>query len=99
MLDKPNLYRRTRDRFSQLSVDEYKEAIRHFKAYCSYEDWLFGRLVKVLKDEGQYDNTVIIFTSDHGDYCGEHGLLQRIALLQISLSYPNGHALAGSDYP
>ena len=24
--------------------------------------------------------------------------LQRIALLQISLSYPNGHALAGSDY-
>lgn len=77
MLDKPNLYRRTKERFAQLSVDEFKEAIRHFMAYCTYEDWLFGRLVKILKDEGRYDNTVIIFTSDHGDYCGEHGLFAK----------------------
>ena len=77
MLDKPNLYRRTKERFAQLTVKEYKEAIRHYMAYCTYEDWLFGRLVKILKEEGQYDNTIIIFTSDHGDYCGEHGLFAK----------------------
>jgi arylsulfatase A-like enzyme len=77
MLDKPNFYRRTKDRFAQLTVKEYKEAIRHFLAFCTYEDWLFGRLVNILKEEGQYDNTIIIYTSDHGDYCGEHGLFTK----------------------
>ena len=77
MLDKPNLYRRTKERFGQLTVREYKEAIRHFMAFCSYEDWLFGRLVRILKEEGRYDDTILLFLSDHGDYCGEHGLFAK----------------------
>ncbi|WP_338394841.1 sulfatase family protein [Fulvitalea axinellae] len=32
-----------------------------------------GRLIKKLKAMGQYDNTIIVFTSDHGEYLGEHG--------------------------
>ena len=27
-----------------------------------------GELIQTLKNNGQYDNTVIVFTSDHGDY-------------------------------
>ncbi|MEO1795830.1 MAG: sulfatase-like hydrolase/transferase [Pseudomonadota bacterium] len=34
-----------------------------------------GRIVQALKDNGQYDNTVICFTSDHGDYLGDFNLL------------------------
>jgi arylsulfatase A-like enzyme len=34
-----------------------------------------GRLIDTLKATGQYDNTVIIFTSDHGDYLGDFNLL------------------------
>jgi arylsulfatase A-like enzyme len=74
MQDKPALYRRTRDRFSQLSADEHREAIRHYLAFCSYEDYLFGQLLEGLKKSGQYDNTIILYLSDHGDYAGEHGL-------------------------
>jgi len=77
MLDKPALYRRTQDRFGQLTPDEYRQAIRHYLAFCSYEDWLFGRLIQILKDTGQYDDTIVVFTSDHGDYCGEHGLFAK----------------------
>jgi arylsulfatase len=33
-----------------------------------------GRMRKALEDTGQLQNTVIIFTSDHGDMCGDHGL-------------------------
>ena len=29
-----------------------------------------GELVQMLIDTGQYDNTVIVFNSDHGDYMG-----------------------------
>src|SRR5690606_6970628 len=35
MDDKPALYRRTRDRFDQLSDEEHREAIRHYLAYCT----------------------------------------------------------------
>ena len=34
-----------------------------------------GRVVQALKDSGQYDNTVIVFTSDHGDYLGDFNLM------------------------
>ncbi|MBT7065890.1 MAG: sulfatase-like hydrolase/transferase, partial [Verrucomicrobia bacterium] len=74
MEDKPALYRRTRDRFNQLTREEHKEAIKHYLAFCSYEDWLFGLLVDKLKELGEYENTVILYVSDHGDYLGDHGL-------------------------
>jgi arylsulfatase A-like enzyme len=74
MLDKPALYRRTRARFAQLDADEHSEAIRHYLAFCSYEDWLFGRLIAKLKQRGEYDNTMIVYVSDHGDYLADHGL-------------------------
>jgi len=74
MEDKPALYRRTRDRFNQLTREEHKEAIKHYLAFCSYEDWLFGQLIDKLKEAGEYENTVILYVSDHGDYLGDHGL-------------------------
>lgn len=33
-----------------------------------------GRLFKTLEETGQLNNTLIIFTSDHGDMCGDHGM-------------------------
>ncbi len=74
MDDKPALYRRTRDRFAQLSRDEHRDAIKHYLAFCSYEDWLFGLLIEKLKERGEYENAVILYVSDHGDYLGDHGL-------------------------
>jgi arylsulfatase A-like enzyme len=74
MADKPALYRRTRKGFEQLTREEHQQAIRHYLAFCSYEDWLFGRLVDALKQRGEYDSTAIVFLSDHGDYMGDHGL-------------------------
>ena len=72
--DRPNLYQRTRDVFSQLSEEEHRKAILHYLALSTYEDYLFGQVLKALKENGQLDNTIIIYTSDHGDYTGEHGL-------------------------
>lgn len=72
--DKPGLYSRTRDRFDQLTREEHREALRHYLAFCSYEDELFGRLLNALERSGQADNTIVMFLSDHGDYAAEHGL-------------------------
>lgn len=74
MKDKPGLYRRIRDLFDQLSEEEHREAIRHYLAFCSYEDALFGQVLDALEKRGERENTVVIFMSDHGDYAAEHGL-------------------------
>lgn len=74
LANRPNLYKRTRDAFSQLSELEHRKAILHYLAFCSYEDYLFGKVIDALEELGELDNTLIIYTSDHGDYIGEHGL-------------------------
>lgn len=72
--DRPNLYQRTRDVFSQLSELEHRKSIMHYLALCSYEDYLFGQVIDALAEQGELDDTIIIYTSDHGDYAAEHGL-------------------------
>jgi len=74
MTDKPNLYMRTRERFDQLTEYEHKEAIRHYLAFCSYEDALFGEIIDELREMDELDNTFVLYVSDHGDYAAEHGL-------------------------
>ncbi len=75
MADKPRIYKRMRDmRFGQLSEREVREGIRHFRAMCSCIDEQFGRILTALDATGQAGNTLVLFVSDHGDYCGEHGL-------------------------
>lgn len=73
MEDKPALYRRTRDRYS-LSKEEHIESLRHYLAFTTYEDYLFGQLLEALHNSGQMKDTYILYLSDHGDYAGAHGL-------------------------
>jgi arylsulfatase A-like enzyme len=78
LTDKPAIYQRMREtRFGQLSEREVREGIRHFWAYCTYLDDLFGQLLAALDATGQRENTLVLYTSDHGDYCSEHGLFAK----------------------
>ena len=36
-----------------------------------------GRLLDTLRQSGLIDNTIVVFTADHGDLCGEHGRLNK----------------------
>lgn len=73
--DKPRLYQRMRRQFwDQLSKDEVRESIAHYWAFCTLEDAMLGEVLDALEKTGQADNTLVIFLSDHGDYCGAHGL-------------------------
>lgn len=74
MKDKPALYRRERDRFAQLTEAEHRESIRRYLAFCSYEDWQFGRLLDILEERQLLEDTIVLYVSDHGDYVGAHRL-------------------------
>lgn len=73
-----------------LSPDGFtKEEIRLMKkAYYSNMtliDRKIGEVVRTLKRLGLYDNTLIIFTSDHGDYMGEFGVASKAQYLSEAL--------------
>lgn len=47
-----------------------------------------GRLFDFLRAEGQIDNTLIIFTADHGDYLGDHWLGEKYLFHDASVRIP-----------
>ncbi len=51
-------------------------------------DDIVGRLVAQLKQRGLYENTLILFTSDHGDMLGSHGLYNKEQLYEESIRVP-----------
>lgn len=52
-----------------------REAMALSAGMITMVDDAIGEVIDVLKETGQYDNTVIIFNSDHGDYLGDYNLL------------------------
>ena len=49
--------------------------VRHAYFACiSYIDVLIGRLIKTLKEEGLYENTVIVLVGDHGWHLGDNAM-------------------------
>lgn len=56
----------------KLPQEEINHAIAHYDGGIRYTDVHVGRLLEFLKEQNLYDNTLIIFTSDHGEHFGEH---------------------------
>lgn len=56
-------------------TDEHKIRVRqHYAGLIQQIDKEVGEILDALEDSDQLDNTVIIFTSDHGDYVGDHDM-------------------------
>ena len=60
-------------RKEELTWDDWAETLRHYYARCTLIDMQVGRLVDHLRRRGLLDNTLILFTSDHGETLGSHG--------------------------
>lgn len=89
MSDKPTVYRRVAAAWEQLSEEQVRQATACYYAACSGIDDQFGRLLAALEESGQADDTVVVFTSDHGDYLGAHGLfLKGVAAFEEAYRMP-----------
>ncbi len=58
--------------------EQFKDYIRRYYGYSSYIDHQIGRVLKALTEYGLDDNTIVIFTSDHGDMESAHGFIYKL---------------------
>lgn len=65
-----------------------REAIQAYYASITFADAQLGRILKALDDTGLSDNTVVLFTSDHGYHMGEHGYYQKTTLFENAARVP-----------
>ncbi len=65
-----------------------REHLADYYACITYLDAQVGRILDALKKSGQYENTIIIFTSDHGLAIGSHGLFGKQNLYEHSMQTP-----------
>ena len=72
-----------------------------YMAMCSRVDDLLGRVIESLERSGAWDETIIVFTSDHGDYAGQYGLVEKWdthfpdALMHVPMILVGGDLPAG----
>lgn len=61
---------------------------QHYAAMITLDDEWIGKLIATLKKNGQYENTVILFSSDHGEMLGDFGLFAKNQMYEGSLRVP-----------
>ncbi|MBU0478255.1 sulfatase-like hydrolase/transferase [bacterium] len=73
--DKPNVYRRMKEQwFRDIKEEHVRKATAYYWGYCSYIDAQIGRIIKFLDEGGLRENTLVVFTSDHGEMLGAHNM-------------------------
>lgn len=59
------------------SIERIRFMRRCYLATVTFVDHQVGRIVQAMKDAGVYDNTAVILTSDHGEFTGDRGAVQK----------------------
>ncbi|QJR82734.1 sulfatase [Alteromonas pelagimontana] len=70
---------------SDRTMEEY---LKDYYATLSAVDESLGKLVQYLKDEGLYENTMVVFYSDNGFLIGDHGLIDKRNAYEGSVRVP-----------
>jgi membrane-anchored protein YejM (alkaline phosphatase superfamily) len=72
-----NPFKASEENINYLTVskdgEDIKAVFAQYKNAVSYNDKLFGEMIEKLKTEGLYDESLIIYTSDHGQEFYEYG--------------------------
>ncbi|MFW6229600.1 MAG: sulfatase [Halanaerobium sp.] len=78
-----------------VTEEEWRKIKAYYLALVSHIDDCVGQIIDKLKEKDMFDNTIIVFTSDHGEYLGEHGRINKgmpghdcITNMPFIISYP-----------
>ncbi len=79
----------------------YQQFMRHFLGTLRSQDDNIGRLLDFLDKNGLAENTIVVYTTDHGFFLGDHGWFDKRFMYEQALRVPwmiryPGHVKAGS---
>ena len=72
----------------KLGPDRLRRARAGYLGNLAFLDLCVGQVYRGLEEMGLADNTIVIYTSDHGDMDGDHGLWQKFVLYEPSAGVP-----------
>ena len=77
-----------RSNVPQSRAEEYYRIVPGYYAHCEALDTAFGRIMDELDRRGLSQDTIVVFTSDHGDMLVSHGLWEKQCPWEESLRIP-----------
>lgn len=67
---------------------QVKKDLAGYYAHISALDDMVGKILQGLEESGQLENTILVFTSDHGDLLGSHGAYKKQQPYEESIQVP-----------
>ena len=65
-----------------------REHIAEYYAMVTHMDERIGDIIRAIEERGEWDNTIVVYTADHGLAVGQHGLLGKQSLYDHSVRIP-----------
>jgi arylsulfatase len=70
-------------------TEEQKKKIRgHYAALVKGVDFEVGEILRALREKGLLENTVVVLSSDHADYLGDHNLIGKSSFYETCMRVP-----------
>ena len=79
---------RYKGRSQGIDQNLFRCMIAYYYACISFVDYQVGRLLETLEQTGQIDNTLILFTVDHGDFMGDYNCVGKRSWLDPAAHIP-----------
>jgi choline-sulfatase len=89
--NEPKGYRARREQFiKNYGSDEasYRKLIAKYWGLVTEVDTCVGGILKTLDELGLADNTIVVFTSDHGDMMGSHRMVEKCVMYEEAVRVP-----------
>lgn len=84
----PFVLKAVRRYYASLPPEQLADMRRAFYALCTHIDHQLRLLIGTLREEKLLDDTIIVFTSDHGDMLGDHGFYGKRLMYEASARVP-----------
>jgi arylsulfatase A-like enzyme len=88
LLNRPNVHEKEAEHSSSSSPSDLETAARVYFSLVTSVDRQVGRILQALDESGEADNTIVIFTSDHGEMMGSHGLYAKSVIFDEAFLVP-----------
>ena len=65
--------------------EEFAPTVAYYYGMISQTDAAIGQVLDAVRENGEWDDTLVILLSDHGDTCGDHGMMDKHYILYDSV--------------